>query len=113
MDPKNLSQLDPKLREVYERVMGTSVNPVKPPAASNEALTPLQNPATEPVPPQPEKPVVQPTLTAVPQSSKVEMSIKPKAKISPLIIGLAAVVFLVVYAIVWIKVFNLQLPFLP
>lgn len=27
MDPKNLSGLDPKLREAYERVMGTSVPP--------------------------------------------------------------------------------------
>ena len=44
MDPKNLSGLDPKLRETYERVMGaasTTSNPQTPPAPNAPTNNPM------------------------------------------------------------------------
>jgi len=38
---------------------------------------------------------------------------KSGMKISPVILILGGVVFFLVYALIWVKVFNLQLPFLP
>lgn len=37
---------------------------------------------------------------------------KKKMKISPVIIIIGGIVFLIVYSIVWIKVFNLQVPYI-
>lgn len=97
MDPQNqLSGLDPKLKEAYERVMGTSIPPVPqeptisaptsqteptPPQPTNEppkepASPPVQEPSQEPTPPPPvtppqppepaEPPLQQPELAPIP-----------------------------------------------
>lgn len=52
MDPKNqLSGLDPKLKEAYERVMGTTIPPASPPPAPpQEPATSLPTSQTEPLP---------------------------------------------------------------
>ncbi len=58
MDPQKLSQLDPKLREAYQRVMGTSipqpqVAPIQaqtPPPPPMPTPDPTPNPAPEPEP---------------------------------------------------------------
>lgn len=48
MNPKNLNDLDPKLREAYEKVMGTNFNPAGPSAeASNQ--TPSAQPQSQPL----------------------------------------------------------------
>lgn len=39
MDPASLSNLDPKLRETYERVMGTTPAPTDPPPTTSDATT--------------------------------------------------------------------------
>ncbi len=45
MDPKGTSQLDPKLKEAYERVMGTNL--------SSSDMPPEPNPQQQPPPPPP------------------------------------------------------------
>jgi hypothetical protein len=112
MDKSAPQQLDPKLKEAYDRVMGTVVNPP----------TPQQSPAhQEPIPTTPVMPAA-PVHAAIhheetkievqsPTTSPVKLP-KKKGKISPLIIILGLIVFLAVYAIVWIKFFNINVPYL-
>jgi hypothetical protein len=49
MNPKGVNDLDPKLRETYERVMGTSLQPVAP-AANNPTQAPQQPAQSVPQP---------------------------------------------------------------
>lgn len=52
MDPKTSSSLDPKLKEVYDRVMGTSTTPLKtqtPPLASPQPTSPPVTTITSPL----------------------------------------------------------------
>lgn len=97
MDPQKLSQLDPKLREAYQRVMGTVIldPPTAPPAQTQTPLSPIPDPTPTPVPqpapeqtptpqpqPQPE-PAINPQQTAVnPQPEPTltsEPSVPPQA----------------------------------
>lgn len=56
MDPKTLQPIDPKLKETYERVMGTSLTP--PPSAGQNPPPPP--PPVQPTPPIESKPPIQP-----------------------------------------------------
>ncbi len=176
MDPQKLSQLDPKLRDAYQRVMGTVIPdpqvPVQaqtppPPAAPIPDPTPIPQPQPEPVqapaveptptieeptippaePPSipsiPQQPISEPELTINPQpqaANFVQMNseisaapavaatsdpnfampaqaqtatIKKKSNaLMPILFVIAGVVFIVIYALFWTKVFNLKLPFL-
>ncbi len=63
MDPKKISSLDPKLRETYERIMGTSPQPVS--QTSTPASAPVQTPTFPQTPieqkaPEPQTPASQP-----------------------------------------------------
>lgn len=122
------SNLDPKLKEVYERVMGTPVNsPSTPTTPAPIASSPISSPPSPP--PTTSSPVTEPTpapstqtfvahntvpiATKVSVSSSVVTPAKSKKKISMPILILGMVGFLVAYAFFWVKVFNLKLPFLP
>ncbi len=59
MDPKQTAQLDPKLQEAYNRVMGTAVTPAAP--ATTNPLQPAVNPVTPT--PIPSAPSATPTAT--------------------------------------------------
>lgn len=50
MDPQKLSQLDPKLRDAYQRVMGTTIpQPQTPPAQTQDPIQPISpTPAPQP-----------------------------------------------------------------
>lgn len=111
MDQKKLSQLDPKLKAIYERVMGTSATAS---SRSSPPVQPVQDvprqnvsqpfvPQPQPLPPQPIQ--AQP----IPQT---QTKIKKKTKILPILIILGVIMFFAVYTLVWIKVFNFKLPFL-
>lgn len=197
MDPKQNTQLDPKLQEAYNRVMGTDTSvphdPTQPatpptttpvttpppadpgsiqmPAASDTPAIPPAPPTmptdptqstpsdntppiipstpqmpstqvvpdpTSPTPPTPQVPQETPAQPAAPapqvpdlpevptqevkkepetvhfsSTTSLSTSAKSKTKISPIILILGAVIFLVAYALIWIKVFGLQIPFLP
>lgn len=76
MDPQKLSQLDPKLREVYMRVMGTDVPQPQAPSVQTPTSTPPPAPPTlEPqTNPTPELPIPQPVSQpqpAIPQPQPV------------------------------------------
>ena len=165
MDPKSSTQLDPKLQEAYNRVMGTPTgnDVTQPTTATNSTLTPSSLPTdqagpvmpnvtpisdatvTNPVPtanpviPDPintpaaidpmanvtppviETPPVtietsQPTMSTVENTASVKsqaFSAKKGMKVSPVILIVGAIVFLIVYTLIWVKVFGLQIPFLP
>lgn len=143
MDPQKLASLDPKLREAYQRVMGTSIpktesQPVQTPTptapSANQSADPMiQSSASAPQsaiqPESASEPPVQPanfdkmnSEVSAPQSSPnltvpapqfQTTVIKNKSGMMPILIGIIIVVFVVVYAIFWTKIFNLKLPFLP
>lgn len=113
MNPKTPQDLDPKLKEAYERVMGGNQGPSLSSAPSPKiesaplptqtppASVPLANPFVNP------QPV---TTVQSPSSSPVGTNGKPlknKPKISPIIFLVVGLVFFVIYAVVWGKVFNL------
>lgn len=86
MDPQKLSQLDPKLREAYQRVMGTTIP--EPQVAPVQAQTP---PTTPPMPyptpapmPQPEPepaPMPTPTIEEPPTTSEPQSIPTPQPTI--------------------------------
>jgi len=142
MDLNKLNTLDPKLKETYERVMGTATQST--PKTSPFMPKPANLfPPTQPVTPQP---IIQPTIQSQPfqpiQSQSTQQpiqtfkakplqaqhvqtqpiqrqqtqSLKKKNKILPVLVTLGVIVLLIGYAFFWIKIFNLKitlLPFLP
>lgn len=117
MNQKTPADLDPKLKEAYDRVMGGNLNqstpppppvppkmqtPASPPVNSAPIPTPLTNPAPTDTPP---LNVMSPT-TASSTGDQV-ISTKKKSRISPLIFLIVGVVFFIIYAVVWGKVFKL------
>ena len=135
MDPKKLSQLDPKLQEAYNKVMATPVATTTAPAGATVSVstqtTTTQQPAAHPTTPPttPLSPPPLPTLTPIGGSTKTSTTtvIKPGAQaapvgmiakngsggVSPVILAVAAVIFFLVYALFWVKFFNFPVPFLP
>ena len=120
-------KLDPKLKEIYQRVMGTPTSPATPPpppSPANQAMPP-------PIPPKPTQPqpvsapfaaaapIVMPTPAVMPgqtvqNPSLNQTPVKQKKGISKLfLITVAGFIFLIAYTFMWIKLFNLRLPFLP
>jgi len=87
MNPKT-ANLDPNLRQAYDRVMG--------------AATPQPTVSTAPQPSGgPARPQTQ-VVTA-----------KNRERLSPILIVVAIVLFLIIYTIIWAMVFKLKIPFLP
>lgn len=167
MDPQKASQLDPKLQEAYDRVMGVATNLAQPTtnttptdpattiaqATPGASTSPTDSPqvqvdtTTTPIPLQPDPanmpqmPNIDPlpaqnptdpltttpeptTSTSSPAMTTVENTATVKThafvakgegkgvKISPVIWVIGGVAFLLVYTVVWIKVFNLPVPFI-
>lgn len=114
MDPKNPNTLDPKLREVYDRVMKTQVlppppaprvsEPVKPQAPAPLPLSPVEKPSAEP-----EKQPVSSQASAF--IAKPTKEAKKGSKVTGVILIMVILIFLVAYSIFWIKFFNISLPF--
>ncbi|MDO8460918.1 MAG: hypothetical protein Q7S38_00585 [bacterium] len=78
MDPKTLPNLDPKLREVYERVMKTPITPPSP--TSNIQPPPPASPSLGGPPPTPQPPV---SVPANNEPSPVPSAKPPVAQLSP------------------------------
>lgn len=115
MDPKKMPDLDPKLKEAYERVMGTAVNGAKPVAVTPPAPTP-----TPPPPPPAAQQTTPPETNTAPQpvsSPAPEVNPLPepenKKQFSPVILVVVGIVFFLVYILFWLKFFSIPLPFLP
>lgn len=141
MDPKT-AQLDPKLKEAYERVMGTAMpasgpqapKPVEPalPNLGEPTSPPTQNGPTPPTilpnpSPQPSTPgiitnsgIITPSSTPKtpnnPPSVKAETTFVANSGksrgIPPILIFLLLILFFAGYAIFWVKFFNLSVPYL-
>ena len=133
MNNNQLSGLDPKVQETYHRVMSTPTQPAQPVQTSPPAQPTAPPPAAPPAgqsplgsapPAQAEAPVPQqiytpstavseppPTLNVT--NSQVFSSKKKAGHISPVVMIMGIAVFFVVYALVWVKIFNARLPFLP
>ena len=131
MDPQSANNLDPKLKATYDRVMGTTTAPAGgpvpvqptpgvPPVASQVPAaqpTPAPTGATPP-PPLPtdvlsfqaaiQQPAAQPAATPAAPIGVIPQQTSTLLKALYIIGG---VVFFVIYTIVWIKIFNLPLPF--
>ena len=125
MNPKDINNLDPKLKETYERVMGTSLTeaPTVSPAMETQPVeqTPSLNVPTEPEAPM-SSPIGDSTIlqvlhadntnessetTTVNSPSESEMAVKGgRKKLLPIII-MIAIVFFVAYAILWAKLLSL------
>ena len=136
MNPKAPANLDPKLKETYERVMGTSFAPATPSPAPAQPrpvqTTVVQEPeapiAAGPIMPTPLPPInvagpdsnmVQspqmpktgdPFKEAVPPPATVLMQgATPKKKnfLMPVLLGIGGLIFFVAYAVIWAKVFGM------
>lgn len=131
MDTKSVNDLDPKLKETYERVMGTSLggSPTTTPPPTMEtqpvAIQPEPQPQTK-APSEPPTPLPsegstvsqvfradntnKSTETAtVNPPSKNEKAAKTDGgkKLLPVIIIVGAVVFFAIYAVIWAKLLGL------
>jgi hypothetical protein len=129
MDPQKLSQLDPKLREAYQRVMGTTIPE---PAAPNQAPAPaplqptppvaqpqpVTNPQAAPEPAIPQQPTsnfvqMNSTVAAIPADQAQSGTVlKKKSGLMPVLFIIAGLIFVGIYTLFWVKIFNLQVPFL-
>ncbi len=103
---KNPAQLDPKLKEAYDRVMGTVITPkqtAEPQKAENQPQQPAPHATQQSQPVKAQ--ATPPTLIPKPTSEFV----RKKKGISPLILILLMILFLFGYAYVWIMIFNVKL----
>jgi hypothetical protein len=137
MDPNSLSSLDPKLRETYEKVMGSQ------PSAANDATSappadiapaqPVQNADAVVNPPPADSPPVE--LSSTPnQDSAQQQNQEPQvvtisqslptptadnqivqphghSGLIKVFYILGTTVFFVIYIFFWMKIFNVSLPF--
>jgi hypothetical protein len=134
MNPKGVNDLDPKLRETYERIMGTTpgatssnqapaapinqpphpILETHPEAAVTSAAQSFINPTPSAIPnPQiikpndPFKETVPPPPEIITKNAVVGDPGKKKTNLIPLILALIVVIFFIFYAVFWAKIFNL------
>lgn len=117
---KNANNLDPKLKEAYDRIMGTNFAPAsKPSPVSQQAQgaplmktepvvqkTPVQPPAQEPPSPAQFSPTPEPPVSVFTQNGPISAQ-KKKLNLLPIFFVLGGIIFLGVYAVVWAKIFGL------
>jgi hypothetical protein len=129
MDPKSVNNLDPKMKETYDRVMGTTT----PPAAGTTATTPQATPAPATPNPLASPPASAPTTPAanapftsspsMPDNLQFQAAIQtPPSQPAAAPIGaipgrsssllkilyvVGSIVFFVAYTFFWIKIFNI------
>lgn len=122
MDPKNASTLDPNLKEVYERVMGTRTTPQAPitPPPPQQSIPPtpamtvpqatsfVQKP---PMLPNPPPQVKTETVSFQAQPFKAPEDEKNKSSMIPVVIFVGAILILGIYTFFWLRFFNINLPF--
>jgi hypothetical protein len=129
MSPKTINDLDPKLKETYERVMGTSLNtpsaaeqPIqKPVMQQTEAIAPDLVPpqtifqqAQSPIPEMVASPQM-PSMTSsfqqtavVPTEAAMKATVtKKKSSLIPILLAVGIIIFFVCYGVIWAKVFGL------
>ncbi|HBB76320.1 MAG: hypothetical protein A2186_02560 [Candidatus Levybacteria bacterium RIFOXYA1_FULL_41_10] len=134
MDPNKVGQLDPKLKEAYERVMRTTVTPpisqsaapMQSAQAAPSSTPPIVQPPVvasplSPLPPIPPSPTITAThasfqsgnIPSASQAYKAGTMKAGKKGVPTILWALLASVFFVAYTLVWTKVLGVSLPFLP
>ncbi len=119
-NPKTPQDLDPKLKEAYDRVMGGNfsqpmptvpTNPppkIEPVPAATAYPTPPSIPLTNPIPVVNNlAPLSAMSPSSAPIAAQPAASTKKKSKISPVLFLFVGLAFFAVYAVVWAKVFKL------
>jgi len=134
MNPKGVNDLDPKLRETYERIMGTtpavsSGNKTSAPAAGNEPPHPILETHPEATVPSAAQSFINPIASAMPNpqiirpndafketvppppeiiaKNAVVNSENKKSSLLPIVFVLIMIVFFIAYAVFWFKIFGL------
>lgn len=112
MDAKGTSQLDPKLKEAYDRVMGTVIPQHQaPPSAPPPPSTPQPQIVEQQAYQQPvqayQAAVATPLPTSAPISTEAPVKTHKSSKMTVPILVLGGVVFFIVYTVVWAKIFGL------
>lgn len=80
MDPKQNAQLDPKLKEAYDRVMGTATPPTSPVTSTPQPVDPVvatpatPSPVTTPTVPSPVPVVTAPSVQPTPATSPLPVT---------------------------------------
>jgi len=119
-NPKTPQDLDPKLKEAYDRVMGGNYSPSTPttpnpipkletvpvPVTTSPPSTPLTNPMPINVPPS-MPPLSAMSPSTAPLNEQPIASAKKKSKLSPIIFLVIGLAFFAIYAVVWGKIFKL------
>ncbi len=126
MNPKQPADLDPKLKETYERVMGTGATPPAPTPQRPVQTTvvdqpspasPIQPPTAQPTKSEPEM-VQSPQTPKSNQSFKTPEaplanvmvkgpSVKGKKSLMPVLLIIGGIIFFVSYAVIWAKLFGI------
>jgi hypothetical protein len=131
MNSKIPANLDPKLKETYERVMGTSFTPTTPPAQTRPVQTTVVQEPQSPIAAQPVTSISQPIDVANPDPEMVSSPQMPKIgdpfketesppaniipkgttlkkkSFTPVLLVVGGLIFFVAYAVIWAKVFGL------
>lgn len=123
MDAKTYPNLNPKLKETYDRIMGTATaaKPHAPTPAAAKSSTPLPHDQHDSTPAAPEHHVTPGHLSHLaynasmahkkekPESAPATTAgVKKDSLLLPLILAAGGVVFFVAYAIFWMSFFGLK-----
>lgn len=130
---KQQQNLDPKLKEIYERVMGTNVASAPPPQtqAVPQAPAPITAPVAQaaPLPTTTPTPVVSPppAQPAAPAPAANQTHVQQKTAkgtttfvaqqgsssktVLPILYLIGGIIFLLVYTIFWMRVFGIPVPY--
>ena len=111
-NPKTPQDLDPKLKEAYDRIMGGNFNSVSPTSNVSEV------PKTETSAPVTADPIIPPATiltrplkpfpVGIPSPSEQPITpVKKKSKISPIVFLIIGFFFFAIYIVVWGKIFKL------
>jgi len=139
MDTKQLQGLDPKLQEAYHRVMATTplsavsvnANLSQTPSVNKESIPSMNTPSgtvvkekivtTTPHPTETTQPLPAPSHPQNAGTVHVEYQLrsphlakqKGKMHIPIGVYVLGGAVFFILYTLFWVRVFNINVPFLP
>ena len=94
---KKTGQLNPQLKQIYDRIMETNVN-----VKHQDPMAPPSQPAP-PINKKKEEPPISP-LTTIQERKKGNPTLT-------IIVVLLGIIFFAVYAFFWTKFFSLKLPF--
>lgn len=99
--------MDPNLKETYDKVMATQLP--QQPSSQPKVIEPTPSaPPVEPKTAEKPAPATAQTSQVFVASPTTSTAVKKAGKgMSPVVLGVAAIAFFVIYAVVWLKVFGI------